>query len=260
MNGSPPEFDGGPAKPTAEGDPGNAPLTCDTPAVRSPRPLCVIGLAGGVGSGKSTVGAMFRELGACVVESDEIGRHVLCTDEVRRTLREWWGDSVFGPDGLPDRARIAGRVFDDPDQRRRLEQLLHPLIGRERRRRMDEALRRPGVTAIVIDAPLLFEAGLDRECDAIVFVDAPESARRRRVATQRGWSEDDWSRREAAQLPVEQKRRRADYVCVNDADLETLRRKVQDIFSQIVSRYRGSESGACPTPAAERETPGDISL
>lgn len=249
MNGSPPDFDGGQAKPTAEGGTSDAPLRCDEPTVRCDSPrrtLCVIGLTGGVGSGKSTVGAMFRELGACVVESDEIGRHVLCTDEVRRTLREWWGDSVFGPDGLPDRARIADRVFDDPDQRRRLEELLHPLIGRERRRRMELARRRSDVTAVVIDAPLLFEAGLDRECDAIVFVEAPDSARRRRVATQRGWSEDEWSRREAAQLPVEQKRRRADYVCVNDADLETLKQKVQEIFSQIVSRNRPQRIGRVP--------------
>ena len=156
-----------------------------------------IGLVGGIGSGKSAVAAAWREAGCCVCDSDQLGRQALEDPVVRETLVGWWGAGIIGADGHVDRGAIAAIVFGDPAERRRLESLTHPWI--ERTRRAAFAAAPASTPAFVIDAPLLLEVGLDRECDAIVFVDAPRVERLRRVRERRGWDEGELERRENAQ-------------------------------------------------------------
>lgn len=201
-----------------------------------PRPV-VIGLAGGIGSGKSAVAAEFARLGYRVVDSDREARAALTRPEVIATLVSWWGTQVLGDDGLPDRARVAAIVFADAAERARLEGLIHPLVKRARAAFVKEAAR-AGAPGVIVDAPLLFEAGVDRECDLVVFVEAPLEERLERVRRARGWDEAELRRREAAQLPVEKKRARSREVIVNDGPPELLRSRVQALVERIHATHR----------------------
>lgn len=165
----------------------------------------IIGLAGGIGSGKSAVAASFARQGCAVIDSDAEAKEALQRPDVRDTMVSWWGPAILTPAGTVDRAAIARVVFADPLQRGRLEGLIHPLIRRTRESAQAEA-RLAGTPAIVYDAPLLFEVGLDALCDAVVFVECPRDERLRRVSVSRGWTESDLSRREAAQWPLDRKR------------------------------------------------------
>ncbi len=200
------------------------------------RPL-VIGLAGGIGAGKSEVARLLAELGCVVVDSDVQARAALERPEVKETLRNWWGDRVLAPDGRVDRSAIASIVFKDPAQRERLEGLIHPLI-KQRRAELVARAASASAPGVVVDAPLLFEAGVDAECDAVIFVEAPREVRLRRVREARGWDEAELARREASQMPLEEKRRRSSAVVVNDGDTVALRARVRDAFARLGSPER----------------------
>jgi dephospho-CoA kinase len=200
--------------------------------------LVVIGVAGGIGSGKSRVADEFGRLGAVVIDSDVEAKQLLDRPDVRETLRGWWGDRVIGQDGRVDRKAVAHIVFTDPEERRRLEMLVHPLV-KERRADAIERARRDGREAVVVDAPLLFEAGVDAECDAVVFVEAPVEVRRSRVRKSRGWDTAELARRESQQLELAEKRRRSLYVIANDRDQEWLTREAARVYRAIL----GSEPG-----------------
>jgi dephospho-CoA kinase len=197
----------------------------------------VIGLCGGIGSGKSTVARLMAELGGLVVDSDELNERVLRRGDVQATLRSWWGSRVFRADGSLDRRRVAGIVFADAAERRRLESLTHPLIAQMREDIIKAHIEDPAVRAVILDSPLLFESQLDRECDAVVFVEADEGRRRAQVRASRGWDAEQLRRREASQIPLDQKRTRSHYVICNDGPLERLRSRTAEIFERIVSGH-----------------------
>ncbi len=194
----------------------------------------IIGLTGGIGSGKSTVAEVMRELGAAVIDADRLNHEELNAPEVLEELRRWWGSQVVGPDGRADRAAIRRIVGGDAVQRQRLERLVHPRIDRRRRVLVDQYRGDPAVRAIVWDAPLLHEVGLAEACDFLVFVDADRAIRLDRVR-KRGWTTEDLERFEKSQLPLDTKRDRADYRVVNSSDIADLRRQVEDVFSRILA-------------------------
>jgi dephospho-CoA kinase len=136
----------------------------------------VIGMLGGVASGKSLVAQELARLGAGLLDADRAAHEVLRMPEVETAARERWGTKVFGPDGRIDRARLAEIVFADapggPRERKYLEQLTHPKIGPLLAREA-ERLAASGTAVAVLDAPLLLEAGWDKLCERLVFVDAP---------------------------------------------------------------------------------------
>ncbi len=194
----------------------------------------IIGLAGGIGSGKSTVAALMRKLGAAVICADEIGHEELDHPDVLAEVQRWWGSSVVRPDGRADRETIRRIVADDPAARGRLEKLLHPRIDRRSRELLARYQADPTVRAVVWDAPLLYEAGLDRCCDRVIFVETDERSRVDRVGRQRGWSPEELRTLEKTQKPLDFKRQKADYV-VNNSDNDDLSRQVEDVFSAILS-------------------------
>lgn len=191
-----------------------------------------IGVIGGVASGKSLVTRLLAELGAGVFDADRVGHEVLRTKEIEEAVRQRWGPDVFGPDGHVDRSRLAAVVFaGDPAaslERKQLEQLLHPEIGR-RLASDAERMAAEGLPAAVLDAPLLVEAGWKRYCDWLVFVDAPRHLRLAR-ARARGWSETEFAAREGVQDSLDLKRKHADVIVDNSGSPDRARAQVEQFW------------------------------
>ncbi|HTQ37635.1 MAG TPA: dephospho-CoA kinase [Pirellulales bacterium] len=189
----------------------------------------ILGLLGGVASGKSTVAELFRQRGAVVLDADKAGHEVLRMPAVRAAIGGRWGSAVIGADGEIDRAALARIVFapppDGPRELAELERITHPEI-RKRLKTEAEALARQGTPLVVLDAPVMLKAGWDKLCDALAFVDCPAEQRLAR-AKERGWSEAEFQRREGAQEPVEEKRRLADFVLDNSGDVSYIRTQVE---------------------------------
>ncbi len=183
----------------------------------------VIGVVGGVCSGKSLVSRRLSDFGAVVLDADQTGHAVLCEAEIIALVRDRWGEDVFDASGRVDRSQVARRVFgpppDGPRELAFLEQVTHPRIGVRLRQRMDRIATGQPDAMVVLDAALLIEAGWDVWCGQLIFVDAPRAVRLAR-AERRGWTEADFDAREAAQAPLDKKRSRADVVIDNSTSPE----------------------------------------
>jgi dephospho-CoA kinase len=201
--------------------------------VKGPKP--VIGLAGGIASGKSTIARIFESLGAGLIDSDAMNHEVLQREDVRLEIQSWWGQDTYDGQGACQRGRLAKIIFDDPDQRRKLEQLVHPLIEDLRVQTMEQYNRDERIGAIVIDSPLLFEANLDALCDVIVFSDVDNATRIDRACRSRGWSQEELRRRENIQISLDTKRQRSDYLLGNNSDIHSLRLQVERIYRSITN-------------------------
>ena len=193
----------------------------------------VIGLCGGIGSGKSTVARLFAESGAAVIDADRIAHEVLRDEDVKRAIGERWGAEVIGPDGEIDRVSLGGKVFAEDADAQELNDLVHPRIRERMGRELAAAGRRGGV--IVIDAPLLLEAGLGEWCDALVFVEAPKAAREGRVRRRHGWTPEDLARREARQMDPEAKHAGCDFTIDNGGALSRTGAVVRELYEQLTS-------------------------
>lgn len=196
----------------------------------------IIGLTGGIGSGKSTVARMFAPLGCLVIDSDEQVKTAYRDPKIVQQLRDWWGKEVVAPDGQVNRSAIAHIVFADPGQRQRLEALIRPMVGDLRDREMAATADNPQVLAFIWDTPLLFEAGLNNRCDAVIFVDAPPELRLQRVSQSRGWDHQELHRRENLQWPLDKKKEISDYIINNTADADNIRRQVREVLFRILAR------------------------
>jgi dephospho-CoA kinase len=187
----------------------------------------VVGLTGGIGSGKSKAAELFAELGADVVDTDAISHELTAPGGgAMSAIEEAFGASYLRPDGSLDRSRMRSLVFSDPAAKARLEGVLHPLIRSESRRRID-ASRAPYVVLVV---PLLLETGGYRDLlSRVLVVDCDESQQIARVVARSRLREDEIQRIMRAQLPRAERLRQADDVLANDADIETLRSKVRTL-------------------------------
>jgi dephospho-CoA kinase len=190
-----------------------------------------VGLTGGLASGKSTVAEMLEDLGAAVLDADEVVRALYREGGAgAEAARELFGAAVLGPDGRVDRTRLAAIVFTDPAARHALEARIHPLVGEERRRFFETA-EKGGARVAVVEASQLLEAKTESDYDRVLLVMAPEEERVRRWGG-RGGDPEDARRRISAQLRAEIARERADDVVVNNGTLEDLRRKVTDLYAR----------------------------
>ncbi|MEL7608972.1 MAG: dephospho-CoA kinase [Bacillota bacterium] len=183
----------------------------------------LVGLTGSIGSGKSTVSHRLAALGAHIVDADGISRELLAPNSpALDRVRAEFGPAVFDPQGNLDRKKLAGLVFEDDGARERLEGIIHPLVFK----RMDEriaALRQDFPDGmIVLDIPLLFEAGLERSVDEILVVHAPEQARLERVMERDHCTREQALARMRTQVSDEEKCARADTVFYNDGDCDRL--------------------------------------
>lgn len=198
----------------------------------------VIGVTGGIASGKSLVANMLEDMGAQVVDSDVLAHDELSQPEVIATFRSWWGEEVCTPDGRIDRQAMGDIVFEDPTQRARMEAYLYPKLERRRLQMMAALDDDPSVGAIVINSPLLYEVGLDRHCDVVVFVECKREVRLRRAAEERGWTEQEFRRREKLQKSLDMKSQSADYRVVNNSTVDALHAQVKPLFERLLATRR----------------------
>ena len=195
----------------------------------------MIGITGGIGSGKSTVASILEELGAGVITSDRLNHEELNAPEVIETLRRWWGEAVITSDGRANRDAIRTIVGEDPAALKKLEQLVHPRISRRSEELIAAYQADPQCQAIVWDAPLLYEVGLAPKCDVVIFVEADADVRLGRLEQSRSWTQADLERLEKNQKPLDFKRAKADYIIENNSDRVALRLQVRGVFSRILS-------------------------
>lgn len=202
------------------------------------RTKTVIGLIGGIGSGKSSVAAEFAKRGARVLSGDEFGHEALRRPDIKEQVMRRWGSEIL-KDGEVDRRKLAQVVFADPVERRALEALVFPWITRRLDEEVAAAKADPGVPFIVVDAAVMLEAGWNNVCDRIVYVDAPRELRLARLAQQRGWTEKEVTAREQAQLPANEKMKRADHVLDNSGTPEETARQI-DYLLRLWGLTRGT--------------------
>jgi dephospho-CoA kinase len=207
----------------------------------APRRVPVIGLVGGIGSGKSYLARLLREKHPIeIIEGDAAGHLVLLETSVKENLRKAFGDAVFTSRGEVDRSRVKVLVFGPgPEHKtalKKLEQIVHPRITELLARQIAQAQSRPDVEAIVLDAALLLEAGWRSLCDTVVYIDTPPDERLARVTKSRGWSRDELRFREESQFPVERKRKEAEYVVENSGDEQAALSQLEEIYSRVLSR------------------------
>ncbi len=213
-----------------------------TPRRRGLRRTVVLGVTGLPAAGKSLVARLFADLGADLADADALAHAALDRPSVARAVGRLLGPGVLLPGGRVDRPAVAARVFGPGDARRLagLTAIVHPVVHRGLRAAVTTARSRQA-PAVVLDVPLLFEAGVDGMCDATIFVDAPRGARLRRART-RGWTPSDLRAREARQAPAAERRRRADYILRNGGDRAAVRRAVGRLWEGIV----GAASAGAP--------------
>jgi len=206
----------------------------------------LVGLTGGIGSGKSTVAARLRELGATVIDADAIVHELQARGQpLLDQMVAAFGADILGPDGALDRQALGERVFRDPEARARLGALVHPKVGAEMMARV-AAAREAGARVVVLDVPLLLEGrqaagGSDAArapYDDVVVVWVPEAVQIERTVARDGCTRDEAERRVRAQMPLDEKRRLADHVIDNSGTRETTAQQVDALWE----RWLGEEA------------------
>ncbi|ROP53894.1 dephospho-CoA kinase [Streptomyces sp. PanSC9] len=196
-----------------------------------------VGLTGGIGAGKSEVSRLLVEHGAVLIDADRIAREVVAPGTPGlAAVAEAFGEDVLAADGSLDRPRLGSIVFADPEKLALLNSIVHPLVGA----RSQEVETAAADDAVVIhDVPLLTENGLAPLYDVVVVVDAPPGTQLDRLVRLRGMTEDDARARMAAQASREQRREIADIVIDNDVPLDALRKRVAEVWDDLVRRVPG---------------------
>ncbi len=201
----------------------------------------LVGLTGGIGSGKSAVADIFEECGIPVLRADTIARELMSTDpDLMAAIRAEFGDQAYAADGVLNREYLADAIFGNPERLAAMNALVHPRTIAEQGVRA-QVLVESGYRVVACEAALIFESGGEGRFDYIVVVDADRETRLRRAAQRDGVTEQDIARREAAQIPAEQKVEQADFVIRNDgtpADLERNARFFATLLKSLPPRER----------------------
>ena len=196
----------------------------------------ILGVTGGIASGKSSVAAIFAELGAVLVSADQLAREAVAPGSpVLAELAAVFGPAIIGPAGELDRAALARLVFADPAARERLNAMTHPAIARLAEARLRQ-LRAQGVPLVVYEAPLLFEAGATGRVDWVLTVAIDPTVQRQRLADRDGLAAAEMEARVAAQWPMAAKVAHADFVIDNSGPLAETRRQVMALHRYLLAR------------------------
>jgi dephospho-CoA kinase len=212
--------------------------------------VVVIGLTGGIASGKSTVSRMLLEMGAAVIDADRVGHEAFRSDsDARREVVTAFGSDVLGQDGEIDRGKLAEIVFEDLEALDQLNRIMHPIIRRMVERQIDE-FRSQGSEAVVLEAALLIEAGWTDLVDQVWVVISPESMVVDRLRSQKGYTEAQARARISAQMPSSERSKYADVLIHNDSDIRSLREEVERLWMNTLA----GGSGLAQRKSASRMT------
>lgn len=196
--------------------------------------MIVVGLTGGIATGKSAVAGMFAKRGVTVLDADEVVRELQVPGtKVYAATVEAFGPNILQPDGIINRKSLGEIVFRDEQSRRRLETIVHPALVVAVEERLS-ALRARGVTLCVVELPLLIESGATGRFDWVVVVTAPEEVQVARLMVHRGLSREEAVARVRSQLPLSEKVKQADFVIENGGDLRETERRVEEICAILL--------------------------
>jgi dephospho-CoA kinase len=190
----------------------------------------ILGVIGSIGGGKSLVAAEMARHGGYLISADALGHEGLRHPSVKSQVQARWGDRILKPDGDIDRRKLGAIVFADAAELRALEAMQFPFIGARIREEIAKGEADPAARFIVLDAAVLLEAGWRKECDRVLFVDAPRTTRLERLRMNRHWTDEELDNRERSQRPLEEKRRAADAVLVNAGSVPDAAAKVRDVL------------------------------
>ncbi|WP_455243086.1 dephospho-CoA kinase [Petrachloros mirabilis] len=196
--------------------------------------MILIGLTGGVATGKSTVANMFKRCGAIVIDADEIARDIVAPGKPAwRQILKTFGKAVLRHDRTIDRHALGAIVFRHLAKRRALERIIHPRVAREQMRLTREAARNNPKAIVIYDVPLLFEAGIDKRVDKIVVVTADHNTQIARLRKRNKLSRAEALRRIASQMPLSKKEKRADYILDGTRSREVLRAQTRRLYREL---------------------------
>lgn len=199
----------------------------------NPKPK-IIGITGGISSGKSTVARMFASLGAECIDADEICHRLIQSKEIKKEIVERFGETVLDAIGKIDRSQLAKIVFQEKARLDELCAILHPLVIKQIETKIDEIEKLRRRKAIVIDAALLEESELSMICDFVIFVNTGRDNRLNRCKISRNWEEDELEKRERFQMALEVKKKRADYIIDNNFTEDSTHRQVEEFWKYYI--------------------------
>ncbi|MFC1987820.1 dephospho-CoA kinase [Chloroflexota bacterium] len=193
----------------------------------------VIGLTGGIGSGKSTVSQYLRELGAVIIDADKVGHEALKPDtETWRDIVATFGRQILTHSGEVDRKKLGEIVFNNPEALLRLNRIMHPRMHDMMKSRIEE-YRQQGIDVVVLEAALLIEANWTPRVDEVWVIIAPEAMILERIKKQRGLEEPQTLARIRSQLPAEERVKHADVIINNDGDLDEMKVRVKEEWARL---------------------------
>ncbi len=196
----------------------------------------IIGLIGGIASGKSTVAHFFEKLGAYVINADHLGHKALELPSVKEKLFASWGEKVF-QDKEVNREALAKIVFQNQSDLKKLESIVHPSIMEQIQQNFQELVQK-NKTIVVFDIAILDQLGIHADCDIVIFIEASENIRKKRSIENRGWSEGELEKRSKFQKSLEAKKKLAHCKINNNGILEEIEPQVQSIWENIPSTYK----------------------
>lgn len=193
----------------------------------------IVGLTGGIAAGKSTVSKMFKDLGAYLIDFDELAREVVKPGKrAWQKIVEYFGNDILNEDLTLNRQKLGELVFHDPKKLRKLNEIVHPEVFREDQKITDEILSKNPRALIIKDIPLLTEAGAQKLVEKIIVVYASSQTQLERMI-ERGFNEEEARARIDAQAPLEEKLKYADFIIYNDGPLEDTRKQVAEIYLKL---------------------------
>jgi dephospho-CoA kinase len=196
--------------------------------------MLIVGLTGGVASGKTAVSQVLKEEGAYIIDADQIARELVQPHKPAwNELIRAFGQEILREDGSIHRKKLAEKVFADPEQRKLLNQVLHPRIKEEMDRRAKEIGQKDPEAIVMIDAPLIVELGDHREMDKLIVVTSTQTQQIERLKDRDGTSPEEALRIVSSQMPLEEKLKFADFVIRNEGSLEETRKRTKEVFKEL---------------------------
>jgi len=196
----------------------------------------VIGILGGIGSGKSTTATEFEKLGCGLIDADKIAHQLLDEPDIKKKVIEAFGSSILDTDNKIGRKKLADIVFADRDKLKQLNNIIHPAVLARAEELIEQFNSQPETKAIVLDMPLLVEVGWEKRCEKLIFIDCKEQIRAERSKKTHLFDENKLKIRENLQISLDKKQGIAENTIDNNSELSALKKQVAEIFSNIVEK------------------------